>query len=103
MMPSHVIADELGIDVTQALQAGDPAAVQRIADAWNTTWDLKPGIDLKKFPAAGPYKIDAVLPQGAVVLVANDRWWGAAPVTSGSRCGRAASTSRTASTTAAST
>lgn len=81
MMPSHVIADELGIDVTQALQAGDPAAVQRIADAWNTTWDLKPGIDLKKFPAAGPYKIDAVLPQGAVVLVANDRWWGAAPVT----------------------
>ena len=38
------------IDVTQALQAGDPAAVQRIADAWNTTWDLKPGIDLKKFP-----------------------------------------------------
>ena len=31
MMPSHVLADELGIDVTQALQSGDPAAVDRIA------------------------------------------------------------------------
>lgn len=84
MMPSHVIADALGIDVTQALQSGDPAAVQRIADAWNTTWDLKPGMKgdaLKRFPSAGPYKIDSVLPQGAVVLVANNRWWGPKPIT----------------------
>lgn len=81
LMPSHVLADELGIDVTQALQSGDPPAVDRIAQAWNTTWDLKPGIDLKKFPSSGPYKIDSVLPQGGVVLTANDRWWGAKPVT----------------------
>ena len=81
MMPSHVIGDVLGINVTQALQTGDPAAVDNIARVWNTTWDLKPGVDLKRFPSAGPYKIDSVLPQGAVVLVANDRWWGAKPVT----------------------
>lgn len=84
MMPSHVLADELGIDVTAALQSGDPAAVDRIAAAWNTTWDLKPGMkgaDLKKFPSSGPYKIDAVLAEGAVVLTANDRWWGAKPIT----------------------
>ena len=84
MMPSHVLADELGIDVTQALLSGDPAAVDRIAQAWNTTWDLKPGMrggDLKKFPSSGPYKIDSVLPEGGVVLTANDRWWGAKPIT----------------------
>src|SRR5699024_4027130 len=34
-----------------------------------------------RFPSSGPYKIDAVLDGGAVVLVANDRWWGAAPAT----------------------
>jgi peptide/nickel transport system substrate-binding protein len=81
LMPSHVIADELGIDVTQALITNDALAVDRIAQAWNTTWDLKPGADLKRFPSSGPYKIDSVLPEGAVVLVANDRWWGAKPVT----------------------
>lgn len=84
LMPSHVLDDELGLSVTQALQAGDPATVDRIAQAWNTTWDLKPGMqgaDLKKFPSSGPYKIDSVLPEGAVVLTANDRWWGAKPIT----------------------
>ena len=84
LMPSHVLDDELGLSITQVLQAGDPAAIDRIAQAWNTTWDLKPGMkgaDLKKFPSSGPYKIDSVLPEGAVVLTANDRWWGAKPVT----------------------
>ncbi|WP_328355130.1 ABC transporter substrate-binding protein [Mycobacterium sp. NBC_00419] len=84
MMPSHVLDDELGLSVTQVLQVGDPAAVDRVAQAWNTTWDLKPGMkgaDLKKFPSSGPYKIDSVLPEGAVVLTANDRWWGAKPIT----------------------
>jgi peptide/nickel transport system substrate-binding protein len=84
LMPSHVLGDQLGLDVTTALQGGDSGAIGRIADAWNTTWDLKPGMDaeaLKKFPASGPYKIDAVLDGGAVVLVANDQWWGAKPLT----------------------
>lgn len=81
LMPSHVIGDLLGINVTQALQTNDVPAVANIAQAWNTTWDLKAGVDLKKFPSAGPYKIDSVLPEGGVVLVANDRWWGAKPIT----------------------
>ena len=84
LLPSHVIGDALGIDVTAALQSGDPAAVGRVADAWNTIWDLKPGMDaeaLKRFPSSGPYQIDSVLEGGAVVLTANDRWWGARPVT----------------------
>ena len=81
MMPSHVIGDELGLDVTATLFGGDPAAISRIADTWNTIWDLKPDIDTKRFPSSGPYVIDSVLPEGAVVLTANERWWGAKPVT----------------------
>jgi peptide/nickel transport system substrate-binding protein len=81
MMPSHVVADLLGIDVTTALQNNDAPAVGRIADAWNTMWDLKPGINPRWFPSSGPYKIDSVRPDGAVVLVANDRWWATKPVT----------------------
>jgi peptide/nickel transport system substrate-binding protein len=85
MMPSHVIADELGIDVTGALMRNDMPAIGRIAQLWNTTWDLKPGLEpgaiAKHFPSSGPYKIESVLDGGAVVLVANDRWWGAKPMT----------------------
>lgn len=81
MMPSHVIGDALGLDVTATLQSGDPAGVARIAEAWNTIWDLTGDIDLKRFPSAGPYKIDSVGPDGSVLLIANDRWWGTKPVT----------------------
>ncbi|MCH9721945.1 MAG: hypothetical protein K0U67_07800 [Actinomycetia bacterium] len=84
MMPSHVIDDELGISTTGAVQSGDLAEIGRVAAAWNTLWDLTPGMDpesLKRFPSSGPYKLDSVLDSGAVVLTANDRWWGAKPVT----------------------
>ena len=64
LMPSHVIADELGLDVTVALQTGDLGAIERIAQAWNTTWDLTPDVDLKKFPSSGPYKLESVTGDG---------------------------------------
>lgn len=84
MMPSHVIADELSLGdggVTTAILNNDGPTVERIARAWNTVWELKPDIDLKKFPSSGPYKLDSVTEDGAVVLVANDKWWGAPAVT----------------------
>jgi peptide/nickel transport system substrate-binding protein len=84
MMPSHVIADELGLGEggdTTAIANNDGPAVERIAQVWNTTWNLKPDVDLKKFPSSGPYKLDSVTKDGAVVLVANDKWWGAKAVT----------------------
>jgi peptide/nickel transport system substrate-binding protein len=81
MMPSHVIADQLNVDVTAALLSNNEQVVQQIAKLWNTTWDIKPGLDLKRFPSSGPYKIQSVLDGGAVALVANDRWWGPKPVT----------------------
>jgi len=82
MMPSHVIADELGIDVTTALLNDDGPAVERIAQVWNNTWNLNPAdFDSKRFPSSGPYKLESVNKDGSVVLVANDKWWGAKPVT----------------------
>ncbi|MBW0017600.1 MAG: hypothetical protein JO236_08665 [Mycobacterium sp.] len=85
IMPSHVIADQLNIDLTAALLGNNAQVVDQIAKLWNTTWDLKPGLKsdevLKRFPSSGPYKIESVLDGGAVVLVANDRWWGAKPIT----------------------
>jgi peptide/nickel transport system substrate-binding protein len=81
MMPSHVISDTLGTDVTTALLSNKGSVIEQIARLWNTTWDLKPGIDVKRFPSSGPYKIERVLDGGAVVLVANDRWWGAKAIT----------------------
>jgi len=84
LMPSHVIADELGLGeggVTRALQASDQPAIDRIADAWNTGWNLEPGVDVARFPSSGPYKIESVRDDGAVVLVANDRWWGTRAIT----------------------
>ncbi len=84
LMPSHVIADELGAGdgaVTTALQAADLPVIDRIAQLWNTTWNLTPDLDLKRFPSSGPYKLSSVSKDGAVVLVANDKWWGAKPVT----------------------
>jgi peptide/nickel transport system substrate-binding protein len=85
MMPSHVIADQLNIDVTATLLSNNAPSVAQIAQLWNTTWDLKPGLKSdeihKRFPSSGPYKIESVLDDGAVVLVANDRWWGPKAIT----------------------
>lgn len=84
MMPAHVIADVLGLGdggVTTAVLNNDGPTVERIAQVWNTTWNLGTDLDLKKFPSSGPYKLDSVTEDGAVVLVANDKWWGTGPVT----------------------
>jgi peptide/nickel transport system substrate-binding protein len=82
MMPSHVIADELGIDVTTALLNNDGPTADRIAQVWKNTWSLDPAhFDVKRFPSSGPYKIDSVNKDGSVVLIANDKWWGTKPVT----------------------
>ncbi|MGV0717904.1 ABC transporter substrate-binding protein [Mycolicibacterium sp. XJ662] len=84
MMPSHVIADVLGLQdggLATAIADNDGPTIERIAQVWNSTWELAPDLDLKKFPSSGPYKLDSVTEDGAVVLVANEMWWGAAPVT----------------------
>lgn len=84
LMPAHVLADELGLGdggVTRALLDNDGPVVERIAQAWNTVWDLTPDLDLARFPSSGPYKLDSVAADGSVVLVTNDKWWGTMPIT----------------------
>ena len=82
MMPSHVISDAASaIDVTTAILNNDGPNIDRIAQVWNNTWNLTPDLDLKRFPSSGPYKLESVSKDGAVVLVANDKWWGAKPLT----------------------
>ncbi len=84
LLPSHVLADELDLGeggVTAAIQNSDVGNLDRIARAWNSSWDLNPDTDVKRLPSSGPYKVDSVTEDGAVVLVANDKWWGAAPLT----------------------
>ncbi len=81
LMPAHVLSDELGIDIATAIINNDGPNIDRVAQAWNTTWNLTPDLDVKKFPSSGPYKLDSVSDDGAVVLVANDKWWGAKAVT----------------------
>ncbi len=84
LMPSHVLADELGLGdggVTTAVQTSDVGNLVRIALAWNSTWGLDADTDVKRLPSSGPYKVDSITRDGAVVLVANDKWWGAKPAT----------------------
>ena len=66
---------------TTAILNNDGPNIDRIAQAWNSTWNLTPDLDPKRFPSSGPYKLDSVSKGGEVVLVANDKWWGAKPVT----------------------
>ncbi len=104
MMPSHVLGDVLGLDVTRTIQGGDPAAIDRIAQAWNSVWDLKPGLtadDLKRFPSSGAVQDRCGAARGRGGAHRQRPLVGAPSRSpSGSRCGRAVSTYKTASTAA---
>ncbi|MDV7086042.1 ABC transporter substrate-binding protein [Rhodococcus opacus] len=84
MMPAHVVASAAGVpDVVAAVQNSDVDALTRVADFWNDEWTMAPGdLDLAKFPASGPYKVESFSEDEGLVLVANDRWWGNRPATS---------------------
>ncbi|WP_405165441.1 ABC transporter substrate-binding protein [Nocardia sp. NBC_01499] len=83
IMPAHVAAQAANVpNVVSALQTGDPSALGRIADFWNTGWNFGTGnLDLAKFPSSGPYRIESFSQKDGLVLVANERWWGNKPAT----------------------
>ncbi|MBH0774971.1 ABC transporter substrate-binding protein [Nocardia bovistercoris] len=78
LMPAHVAARAANVpNVVSALQTGDPGAVQRLADFWNTGWNLGEGdLDASRFPSSGPYRLESFDAKDGLVLVANERWWG---------------------------
>ncbi|MES9517602.1 ABC transporter substrate-binding protein [Rhodococcus erythropolis] len=83
LMPSHIVTQRAGVgDVVSAVNAGDTEALSKIADFWNTGWNLTPGqVDTSVLPSAGPYRIDSYSADDGLVLVANERWWGNKPAT----------------------
>ncbi|WP_040836475.1 ABC transporter substrate-binding protein [Nocardia brevicatena] len=83
LMPAHVAAQAAGVpDVVSAVQSGDMAALGKLADFWNTGWNMTPGeLDLTRFPSSGPYRIESFTAEDGLVLVANEQWWGDRPAT----------------------
>ncbi|WP_194814073.1 ABC transporter substrate-binding protein [Nocardia sp. XZ_19_385] len=82
LMPAHVAARAANVpNVVAPLQTGDAAAVGRLADFWNTGWNLSGSLDVTKFPSSGPYRIESFSPADGLVLVGNERWWGNKPET----------------------
>ncbi|NLG47498.1 ABC transporter substrate-binding protein [Gordonia sp. (in: high G+C Gram-positive bacteria)] len=82
LLPPHVVARAAGVpNVVDAIRSGDKAVIAKIAAAWNTAFDLKPGsqVDAATFPAAGPYRVDAYSVEGGLTLVPNEKWWGEPP------------------------
>ncbi|WP_232236232.1 ABC transporter substrate-binding protein [Nocardia sp. BMG51109] len=78
LMPAHVAAEAAGVsNVVAAVQAGDTNALDRLAQFWNTGWNLKPGeLDTELLPSSGPYRIESYSDSDGLVLVKNENWWG---------------------------
>ncbi|WP_029898688.1 ABC transporter substrate-binding protein [Nocardia brasiliensis] len=83
VLPAHIAAQAANVpNIVSAVQSGDGNAIGRIAEFWNTGWNLKPGkLDLTRFPSSGPYRIESFSEKDGLVLVSNERWWGRTPAT----------------------
>ncbi|MDN2502396.1 peptide-binding protein, partial [Nocardia nova] len=83
LMPSHIAAKAAGVpNVVAAVQSGDQAALDRLAQFWNTGWNMKSGdINADLLPSSGPYRIESYSDGDGLVLVKNDKWWGNKPAT----------------------
>ena len=83
LMPSHIAAQRAGVpDLVTAVNSGDTEALSKIADFWNTGWNMVPGqLDKTVLVSSGPYRVDEYTEDGGLVLVANERWWGNKPAT----------------------
>lgn len=83
LMPAHVAGQTANVpDIVAAVQNDDRAALGRLAEFWNSGWNLAPGdLDVTKFPSSGPYRLESFDLDDGLVLVANERWWGDPPAT----------------------
>ncbi|WP_374726702.1 ABC transporter substrate-binding protein [Nocardia kruczakiae] len=83
LMPAHIAAEAAGVpNVVAAVQSGDQAALDRLAQFWNTGWNLKSGdINADLLPSSGPYRIESYSDGDGLVLVKNEKWWGNKPAT----------------------
>lgn len=84
VLPAHAVAAKLGMNLeqlNQSLRAEDPAVLRPIADVWRRGFNLD-AFDPQLQVSFGPYKIAGVGEHGEVDLVANEFFYGDAPVES---------------------
>lgn len=72
LVPAHVVMEAAGVP---DLDLVDTAGGERLAQAWNTVWDVATGPEAAR-RSAGPYRIENIAPDGTVLLGANGAWWG---------------------------
>ncbi|GGG08934.1 hypothetical protein GCM10007304_23760 [Rhodococcoides trifolii] len=83
LMPAHIATAAADVpDLPIAVADNDTASLERVAQMWNTGWNLDPAsFDPADFPSAGPYRIESYTAEDGLVLVPNEAWWGRAPET----------------------
>jgi len=80
LMPAHILAAQTGVDVEAAIDSANEADLAKMADFWNTGWNLNPG-ELKPdiMPSGGPYTITDWQAGQSLTLSRNDAYWGPKP------------------------
>lgn len=81
LLPAHAVAAKAGMTLEElnlGLLSLDSEMLQRVADVWNTGFDLA-AFDPALQVSSGPYVVDHVGPQGEVVLRTNEAYHGAKP------------------------
>ncbi|MFT3715295.1 MAG: ABC transporter substrate-binding protein [Gordonia sp. (in: high G+C Gram-positive bacteria)] len=81
LLPAHVVARKAGVaNVVDPITKNDTAALAKIADAWNTGFEMHPGkVTAEDFPSAGPYRVAGYTTDKGLELIANQAWWGERP------------------------
>ena len=83
VLPAHTIADRAQMsmeDFNAALHSQDPAVLADVASTWRDGFSTEPGqFDPQLQVSFGPYVIDKVEDSGAIVLKANEAYYGDKP------------------------
>lgn len=83
VVPAHVLAKRADMNIEElnaALHSRDVATLQPVAEAWRYGFSTEPGrFDPELQVSFGPYQIERVEDDGAIVLTANDNYYGDKP------------------------
>ena len=86
-VPAHIAAEQGGLtseELITAIKNDDVAALQPVADFWNTGWAYNPGElpeDRSLIPSSGPYLLDSWVGAQSITLKANPDYYGTPPKT----------------------
>ena len=83
VVPAHALAKRAELSMEElnaALHAYDVTTLQPVAEAWREGFSTEPGrFDPELQISFGPYSIDRVEDDGAIILAANDNYYGDKP------------------------